>query len=153
MAIIVGTIATWIAVTVFSLIPKKLTVSENIVLFFYNTIFELSVFTILHVNLKLIVVEPGIGNGIADLMFRLIELPLVLVATSNILLYSSDVKWLGVALIVLFTLLVQLVAVYVGIVSFHHWNIIYSAISMCANVLFSRIITWAITSLDRKVTA
>jgi hypothetical protein len=153
MSIIIGVVATWIAITVFSLIPKKTSLFETIFLFSVNTIFELSVFSILHVNLKFIVVEPGMGNGIADLMFRLIELPLLLVASSNILLYSTKLKWCAVALIVVFTLIVQQTLVYLGIISFHHWNIFYSGIGMCVNVLFSRIMTWFITSLDRKVPA
>jgi SNF family Na+-dependent transporter len=99
MPIIIGTVVTWIALTTFSLIPKKLTQFEMIFLFCVDTIFELSIFSILHVNLKLIVVEPGVSNGIADLMFRLIGLPLLLVVTSNLLLFSNKkIKWCGVVL-------------------------------------------------------
>jgi hypothetical protein len=154
MSIIIGTVVTWIAVTVFSLIPKKLTPFEIIFVFCIDTIFELSMFSILHVNLKFIKVEPGVSNGIADLMLRLIELPLLLVTSSNILLYSNKmVKWCGVAVIVLFTLIVQQILVQIKMISFHHWNVLYSGFFICGCIVFSRIMTWIITSLDKKETA
>ncbi|KIL39660.1 hypothetical protein SD70_18640 [Gordoniibacillus kamchatkensis] len=153
MAILIGTVVTWMAVTFFSIIPKKIPPFETIFLFCVNTIFELSIFSILHLNLKFIVVEPGIGNGIADLMLRLIELPLLLVASSNILLYSNKVKWCWVALIILFTLLVQQTLEWMDIITFQRWNIMYTGIYMCVNVAFSSMMTWVITSLDKKETA
>jgi hypothetical protein len=153
MPIIIGTVVTWIALIVFSLIPKKLTPFEMIFLFCVDTIFELSIFSILHINLKFIVVEPGVSNGIADLMFRLIELPLLIVVTSNLLLYSNKkIKWCGVVLIVLFTLIVQQILVQINTLSFYHWNIVYSGIGMCAAVVFSRIMSWIITSIGTKET-
>jgi hypothetical protein len=153
MPIIIGTVVTWISITVFLLIPKKLTLFEMIFLFCVDTIYELSIFSILHVNLKLIVVEPGISNGIADLMFRIIVLPLLLVITSNLLLFSNKkIKWCGVVLIVLITLILQQILIQINTLSFHNWNIIYSGITMCSAVVFSRIMSWVIRSLDPKET-
>lgn len=153
MAISIGVVVSWIAITFFSLIPKRLSLLETIFLFCANTVFELSVFSILHINLKLIDVEPGLENGIANLMFRLIELPLLLVASSTILLYSAKYKWWAVTAIILFTLIVQQALLSLGILSFNHWNLFYSGLGMCLNVLFSRTMTWVITSVERKVTA
>lgn len=146
MAIVIGTVVAWIAVTVFCLIPKKLTPFGMIFLFFTDTVLELGTFSPLHVNLKLVQVSPGVDNAVADLMFRYIELPLLLVATSNLLLHSSKiVKWAGVTAIVLFTLVVQLFLVWQGMLIFHNWNILYSAIYMCVFVAFSRVMSWVIT--------
>lgn len=153
MPIIIGTVVTWIALTVFSLIPMRLTPFEMIFIFCADTIYELSIFSIVHVNLKFIVVEPGISNGIADLMFRLIVLPLLLVVTSNLLLFSNKkIKWCGVVLIVLFALIVQQILVQINTLTFYHWSIIYSGIAICSAVVFSRIMSWVITSIGTKET-
>lgn len=153
MPIIVGAIVVWIAVTFFSLIPKKLSSFETIFVFCTSTIFELSVFSILHINLRLIEVEPGIANGMADLMFRLLEIPLLLTASANLLLYRTKIKWVAAASIVLFTLIVQQTSLRVGILHFHHWNLVYSGLGMCANVGFASLMAWVITSINGKVPA
>lgn len=151
MAIIIGTVVTWLAVIAFSLIPKRLNPLEIIFIFCVDTIFELSIFSIFHVNLKYIRVEPGINNGIADLMFRLIELPLLLVVSSNILMYSSKIgKWCGLAVIVLSSLIVQQMLVQIKMITFVHWNVVYSGIYCFVCIIFSRIMTWVITSLNSK---
>lgn len=119
-------------------------------LLFANTVIELGTFSILHVNMKLIQVGPGAGDSIADLMFRLIELPILLITTSNLLLHSNNVmKWGGVVGIVLFSLLVQEVLVRLGMLIFHHWNLLYSAIYLVAFIAFSRVIV----SIIRKLSA
>lgn len=154
MSIIIGTVVSWIAVTVFSLIPKKLTPFEIIFLFCIDTIYELSLFSILHVNLKFIVVEQGVSNGIADLMYRLIALPLLLVVTSNILLYSNNsIKWSGVTLIGFFIVIAQQIMVETKMITYHHWNVTYAVFFVYAAILFSRMMTWVITSIDKKDTA
>lgn len=151
MPIIFALLVTWVALITFALVPKRLTPFEMTFLFFINTIFELSGFSILHINLQFIQVTPGVANALADLMFRLIELPLFLVATTNILLSSRTLfKWTGVVLIICFSVLVQQILVWAGILTLHHWNVFYSGIVLCGNIAFSSLMAWLIRRATRK---
>ncbi|MCF8566423.1 hypothetical protein LLE49_17005 [Alicyclobacillus tolerans] len=145
LPIVTGTVVVWIAVTVFCLIPKKLTPFDLIFLFFMDTVFELGTISIFQTNLKWMVVGPSVDMALADLMFRLIELPLLLVTTSNLLLYSNRlVKWGGVSTIVLFSMAVQKVLVWHGMLIYRNWNILYTAIYLVVFVAFSRVMAWFI---------
>lgn len=149
--IVVGSVVSWIAVAVFCLVPKKLTPFGIIFLFFCDTVCELGTFSVLNVNLKLIQLSPGVENALTDLMFRLIELPLLLVTTTNLLLHSNNfVKWGGVTAIILFTLVVQSLLAWKGMITFHDWNILYSGIYMCVFTAFSRAMAWIIMRTSPK---
>ncbi|WDL95733.1 hypothetical protein [Alicyclobacillus sp. ALC3] len=120
---------------------------EMIFLFFADTVFELGSFSVLHVNLQYIQVNPGVANSISNLTFRLIELPLLLVTTSNLLLNPAPIlKWGGVISIVLFTVMVQQILVWMGVLSMHHWNVAWSGVIVCVAVLASRIMAGLIRS-------
>lgn len=145
MAVVFATMVVWTAVAVFWLVPKELWPFEIIFLLFVDTVFELGTVAILATNLKLIQVGPGVDNLLADLMYRLIELPLLLMTTSNLLLHSNrTVRWGGVTVIILFTLLVQQFLVSHGMLIFRQWNLLFSFIYMCVFVAFSRAMTWVI---------
>ncbi|KPV40860.1 hypothetical protein [Alicyclobacillus ferrooxydans] len=145
MVVVFATIVVWIAVTVFWVVPKKMLPFEIIFLFLVDTVLELGTIAVLTANLKFIQLSPGMGNLIADLMFRLIELPLLLVTTSSLFLHASKtVKWGGVTAIIVFTLLVQKLLLWQGILRFHHWNLFFSLVYMLVFVSFSRAMTWVI---------
>lgn len=151
MPIAFSTIVVWIAVTVFFWVPKKLTPLEMIFLFFIDTICELGTFSILSENLKLIQVKAEVGVALADLMYRLIELPLLLVSTSNILMHSSKwVKWGGCSAIVLFSLAVQWILIRQKMLTFHHWNLLYSCIYLVVFIAFSFAMAWLIIRTSPK---
>lgn len=146
-----SSVVVWIAVTIFWFVPKQLTPFAMLFLFFCDTVCELGTFSVLSVNLKLIQISPGADNTLADLMFRLVELPLLLVTTSNLLLHSNKLaKWGGVTSIVLFSIIVQSILVWQGILTFHNWNILYSGIYMCVFIAFSRALAWVIMKTSAK---
>lgn len=151
MSIAICVLITWVVIIILSLIPKKLSELEMIFLYFVNTIFNLSVFTVLHVNLKWIVVNHSVEKSIADLVLRLIMIPLVFVLTSNILLYSwKFLKWVIVIAIILgFNLLGKLLEG-LGVISFEHWNVIYNTLMFSSYAIFSRLMAWVIVNVDRK---
>ncbi|MGG3467483.1 hypothetical protein ABES02_08340 [Neobacillus pocheonensis] len=151
MSIAICVLITWLVIIILSLIPKKLSELEMLFLYFVNTIFDLSVFTVLHVNLKWIVVNESVEKSIADLVMRLIMIPLVFVLTSNILLYSwKFLKWvIVIAIILSFNLLGKLL-VGLDVISFDHWNGMYNILMFSSYAVFSRIMAWVITNVDRK---
>lgn len=109
-----------------------------IFLFFIDTIFELSIFTIVHLNLNWLTVSKSIEKGFADLVIRLILVPLVMIISSNILLYSwKYLKWAVTAGILLLLVLLHLLMVNLGIISGIHWNMYYSAVMFGSCILFS----------------
>lgn len=122
-----------------------------IFLYFVNTIFELSIFTILHVNLKWIIVNDSVEKSLADLVFRLFMIPFVFIITSNILLYSwKFLKWIIVFGIILCFLLEELLIKQLGIITTPHWKLIYTVLMFSSYAAFSRFMAWVIVVVDPK---
>jgi hypothetical protein len=151
VSLAVCVLITWIVMIILSLIPKKLSELDMIFLYFVNTIFELSIFTILHVNLKWIIVNHSVEKSLADLVFRLFMIPFVFIITSNILLYSwKFLKWIIVFGIILCFLLVGLLIRQLGIITTPHWKLIYTVLMFSSYAAFSRFMAWVIVVVDRK---
>ncbi|MDP4083680.1 MAG: hypothetical protein Q8934_03595 [Bacillota bacterium] len=142
---------TWIVIIILSLIPKRLSEIDMVFLFFVNTIFELSIFTIFHVNLKWLNISQEVEKSLADLMFRLIMVPLFFIISTNILLYSwKFLKWIIIlAMLVCFILMKDLLKS-LGILTTHHWNMMYSILMFCSYLIFSRLMAWFITKAGSK---
>ena len=151
MSLAVCVLITWIVFIIFSLIPKKLSELDMIFLYFVNTIFELSIFTILHVNLNWIVVSHSVEKALADLVLRLFMIPFIFIITSNILLYSwKFLKWITVCAIILSFLLMGHLIERLGIITTNHWNYVYNVLLFSSYAAFSRIMAWVIVQVDRK---
>lgn len=122
-----------------------------VLLYFVNAIFELSIFTILHVNLKLIEVTDTVEKSIADLVLRIIMIPLVFIITSNILLYSwRFLKWIIVAAIIMSFMLLERILVWLDVFTTHHWNLLYTLAIFSVYAIFSRVMVWIIVRVDKK---
>lgn len=151
MSLAVCVLITWIVLIVLSLIPKKLSELDMIFLYFVNTIFELSIFTILHVNLKWINVNHSVEKSLADLVLRLFMIPFVFIITSNILLYSwKFLKWIIVFGIILCFLLMGRLIEELGIITTPHWKLIYNVLMFSSYAAFSRYMAWVIALVDQK---
>ncbi|TJY42617.1 hypothetical protein E5161_07120 [Cohnella pontilimi] len=87
----------------------------------------------------------------ADLVYRLIMIPLVLIISSNILLYPwKYLKW-AMALVILLSLIAMHgLEERLGIMKTPHWNMLQSVVMFSGYILFSRIMTWFILRVDRK---
>lgn len=119
-------------------------------LFFVCTIFELSVFNIFHLNLHWMMVSKSVEKSLADLVMRLICIPVVLVMTSNFMLYSSRFLRWGLAIaVVIVGILMQKTVEWLGILSTPHWNIGYTALLFCGYILFTGLMTFFITHLKQ----
>lgn len=151
MSLAICVLLTWSVIIIFSLIPKKLSELEMVFLYFSNIIFELSIFTIFHLNLKYIQVSNDIEKSFSDLVLRIIMIPTVLLITSNILLYSwKYLKWIIVSIMVLSFIMIQKLIEWLGIITTTNWNIVYTVIMFCTYVVFSSVMTWWIQRTDPK---
>lgn len=151
MSLAVCVFITWIIIIFFSLIPKKLSELDMVIIYFFNVIFELSIFTILHVNFKIIVVSHTFEHSFADLVLRFIFVPLVFVITANILLYPWRImKWIIVAAIILCFPLMEHLLHWLEILKTRHWNVGYNLLMTTSYAVFSSAVAWLLTRLDRK---
>lgn len=145
MSLAICVLITWLVIIILSLIPKKLSEIEMVFVYFTNTIFELSIFTILHINLKWIQISRIPEKSIADLVFRLVMIPLVFVITANILLYSwKFLKWIIVLAIILSFFVINFLIVKLGILTPHHWNYLYTFLLFSSYTVFSSLMAWFI---------
>ncbi len=142
---------TWLVVIAFTLIPKKLSEIEWVFVYFANTVFELSIFTILHINLRWITISHSVEKSLADLVLRLFMIPLVFVITANILLYRWRLlKYVIVLLINLSFLLVNVLITKLGILKTTHWNFIYTLVLFMCYTIFSSLMVLFITHIKGK---
>ena len=145
MSFAVCVFITWSVILILSVIPKKLSEQEMIFLFFVDTIFELSIFTVFHLNFHWMLVSHSVEKSISDLVIRLVWVPVMLVIASNVSLYSSRFfRWGIVVAVVLSGIAIQKVQEWLGILTTPHWNVVYTALMFFSYVAFSRLMTWFI---------
>lgn len=145
MSIAVCVFIAWCTIIILALIPKKRTELEMIFLFIVGTVFELSLFTLFHLNLHWMDVSKSVEKSFADLVMRLICIPVVMVITSNFLSYSSKrLRWCLAAVVVLVGIMLQKIVVWLGILTTPHWNTGYTFLLFCGYVAFVKLMTWVI---------
>ncbi|MBO7744805.1 hypothetical protein I8J29_11395 [Paenibacillus sp. MWE-103] len=128
------------AIIALSLIPKKLTELESLFVFFSGTVFELSAFTIVHVNLDWVIVPHGNEPSYANLVMRLVVIPVILVIASHVLLYDRKwLKWILASGIVLLFIPFQYLQEKLGILVTPHWNVYYTLIVFAGYIAFARV--------------
>lgn len=150
MSLAVCVFITWIAISILAMIPKKLTILEMVFLFFVCTIFELSIFTVFHLNLHWIIVSENIEKSVADLVMRLACMPVIMVITSNFLLYTSRVLKLGLmATVVLGGVMLHKTVKWLGILTTPHWNLWYTVVLFCSYIIFLKLMTWFVIYLKQ----
>lgn len=142
---------TWIVIIVLTLIPKKLSEIEMVFVYFTNTVFELSIFTILHINLEWIHIDQSVEKSLADLVLRLFMFPLVFVMTANILLYRWRIlKFVVVILINLSFLFINFLMKNLGILKTTHWNYSYTILLFMSYTIFSSLMALFILNIKGK---
>ncbi|WP_108671640.1 hypothetical protein [Peribacillus acanthi] len=151
MSLAICVLITWIVIIILHAIPKKLSELDMVFLYFMNTIFEVSIFTILHINLNKLVVSHDVEKSFADLVIRLIMIPLVFVITANILLYSwKYLKWFIVIAIIFSFILMQKLLEWLEIIKTSQWNIGKTLLLFSCYALFSSLMAWMISRVDEK---
>jgi hypothetical protein len=152
VALAICILITWLVICIFSIIPKSLKDVDMIFIYFINTIFELSVFTIFHINMRWINVGARIDQSLADLVLRLIMIPLVFVISTQVLFYSIRIwKWVITAGIILLFIPFSKLLEKLGVVHLSsHWNVFYTFIMFCCYALLSWLMGWFMILLDKK---
>lgn len=151
MSLAIIVFITWLFIILLSKIPKRLSEHDMIFLFFVNTIFELSIFTLMHLNFNWIVVSHNVEKSIADLVMRLILNPLTFIITTNFLLYPRKfLKWILMGGMLLYFILMERLLEWLGVLTVHHWKPWLSILMFSSYAVFSRLMAWFITNVDRK---
>lgn len=145
-------LAMWVTVCVAWVVPKKLMKKDLLLLYFINTIFVVTVFAIITLNLKLFTIEHSAETQIGILMCHNILIPLSLVIFDNISLYQSwRIKSLGTgAILVSLTLFHKLLEL-IGAIEYVHWSLFYSLLLTIVLLLFSKIATSVIITFSEEV--
>ncbi len=137
MVLAIFVLIAWIIISVYLLVPKKLTLVENIFIFFSATILIINIATIVDLNLGLVQSSKVPEKFLAMWLQRNIIDPIFIVIFINFIFYNIRViKKMGIMLIVILVLnLVEFVAIQLGVKTYKGWNTLFANISL-ATVLF-----------------
>ncbi|KPV44105.1 hypothetical protein AN477_08495 [Alicyclobacillus ferrooxydans] len=150
MSLAVCTFLAWITILILAMLPKTLTLLEMVFLFFVCTIFELSIFTIFHLNLHWIEVSTSPEKSFANLTIRLICVPVILVIISNVQFYPSNtLRWILLTTIVVLGVILQKIMQWLGIITTPHWNMWLTILMWCSYFAFARVMVWFIRYLKK----
>ncbi len=151
MSLAVCVLMTWLVVIVLTLIPKKLSEIEMVFVYFANTVFELSIFAVLHLNLKWIQIDQSIEKSFADLVLRLFMIPLVFVITANVLRCRGKIFKVSVVILInVIFLLINLLISKLGILKTTHWNPLYTILLFTSYTIFSSLMASFISNIKGK---
>lgn len=126
--IFVYSLAAWIVITLFAILPNKLPITENICVFFCTTLLMTSSFTTLSINLNRLVTNDRLDFYFCREFGRYIMYPVLLLLFTNIFFTarSTALRW-GIALLTYAALYsIHFSFKLLGIVSFQNWNALLS---------------------------
>ncbi|MED1205517.1 hypothetical protein [Heyndrickxia acidicola] len=152
MAFAICVLITWFVICTLSIIPKTFKAVDLIFIYFLNTIFELSIFSLFHINLHWFNVGTSTELAFADLVLRLVMVPLVFVIATQILFYSVGAwKWLVQVVIILLFIPFSKFLEYLKILHLtQHWNMFYTILMFFSYAFFSWLMGKFMIFLDRK---
>ncbi|QGU95351.1 hypothetical protein GOM49_09855 [Clostridium bovifaecis] len=129
----------WVTIIIFSIVPKKLDLIENIIMFFSVSIIEINISTIATLNLGLIENSKDPKMFISLLINRNITIPLWILIFINLTnALESNFKKISIEAITLFILVfVKLLALWTGVKVYTGWNSYYDVISLLGLMIFS----------------
>ncbi len=122
--IFVYSLAAWIVIALFAVLPKKLPVTENLCVFFCTSLLMTSAFSTLSLNLNRIVTSDKLEFFFCREFGRYIIFPVLLLVFTNVFFTarSAALRW-GTALFTFAALCsVHFSFKILRIISFHHWN-------------------------------
>lgn len=142
----------WVTIVSISIIPNKLPVTDNLIVFFCLFIFERSAFTVLGLNLGRMAPSQNMELHVAELVTRLILFPtLTLIFVNLYFLSHSHVRRWGAALLILASMnVVHWLAVKLKLLSFHNWNYFYSFLLFICFLVVAYGLEKGLQSLNEK---
>lgn len=145
---------TWVIISVYFLVPKRLNVQENILLFLFYTIIIINIFTILDLNLKIIQHNNQPELFIGFWLHRNIIIPILLIVFVNFISSSMNriKKFMATFLIFCVLYLIELLTFWIGIETSSRWNIyLSSAIIKVVLMLLAFFIMKLVTKLPERM--
>lgn len=118
----------WMIIIVFVLVPKRLTVTEMIFLYYIIGILTVTLFTILDVNLQWVPVTRDIEKSFALHICRFIIIPFLLMMASGVIDSPLRRRWrwsIGVLILILLLVDDGLMLRF-EMITFRHWSLLYS---------------------------
>jgi hypothetical protein len=145
----------WIVMIVFVLVPKRLTLTELLFMYFVAVILTITLFTALDINLHWVPITRRAEGSFAMYICRFIFIPLLVLLGAAILLSRLHAKWRGALTVIIVLALTGADRVYLqlNLLKFENWNSGYSFLMYGAFViLIWRIARWYI-GLDKEVSS
>ncbi len=155
MSIAILALMAWIVMIVFVIIPKRLTLTELLFLYFVIVIFTITLFTVLDINLQWAPLTRRTEGSFAMYICRFVYIPLLVLLGAAALLSRLRAKWRGAWTFIIVLALTGADRVYLqlDLLKFKHWNSGYSFLMYGAFViLIWRIARWYI-DLDKEVSS
>ncbi|MDD9271579.1 hypothetical protein ACFPES_31560 [Paenibacillus sp. GCM10023248] len=153
MSIAILALMAWLVMIVFSLVPKGLTLTEMVLLYFVIVVLTITIFTILDVNLNWVPLTRKVEGSFAMYICRFFVIPLLVLMAACVLLSNMKVKWRVVlsAIIVMVLSGADRIYLRLDLMEFVRWNVGYSVLMYGVFViLIWRIAHWYI-GLDKEV--
>lgn len=151
MSIAIMALLSWLAIIAFATVPKGLTLSEMVFLYFLIGILTISLFTILDVNLHWVPVTREVEGSFAMYICRFILIPLQVLLSVCVLQSRLKAKWKWVlsGIILLGLVLEDRFYLSASLIEFRKWNELYSILMYGAFILLIWQIARWFVSLDR----
>ncbi|MBB6451839.1 small-conductance mechanosensitive channel [Salirhabdus euzebyi] len=132
MEFLIYLILSWISITIYALLPKKLKVVEVIFVFFVGSILVMNLFTIVEYNFELITLTTETDKYFSLLLYRSVILPVVLLTFITILqtVESNVHKWGSSLFLYGFILLVEYLGIKFAIYFYTKWSFLLSSIDI-----------------------
>lgn len=122
---------------VFVIVPKGLTLTEMVFLYFVIGISTITLFTILDVNLQWVPLTRSVEGSFAMYICRFIVIPFQILLAVSILHSQMKAKWRwGLATAILVCLCLEdLVYLWADLLAFRKWNHFYSALMYAVSIV------------------
>ncbi|MFP5114358.1 hypothetical protein ACSU64_18520 [Bacillaceae bacterium C204] len=130
MSIAVLALLAWFVLIVFAIVPKGLTLTEMIFLYFLIGIVTITLFTILDVNLQWVPLTRSVEGSFAMYISRFIVIPFHIILSVSVLHSHLQAKWRWgfLAIIVLSLCVADQIYLWAGLITYRRWNEFYSAL-------------------------
>ncbi|MCS0788548.1 hypothetical protein NX021_10340 [Cytobacillus firmus] len=137
MSIAVLAMFAWLVMIVFAIVPKGLTLTEIVFMYFIIVILTITQFTILDVNLHWVSVTKSVEESFAIYICRFIVIPFQILMAVCVLNSHMKAKWRWVssAAIAFFLSIGDRIYLWAGLITFHRWNGFYAAFMYMVSIV------------------
>jgi len=130
MSIAVVALLAWFVLSIYALVPKGLTLTDIIFLYFLIGIFSITLFTILDVNLRWVPLTRSVEGSFAMYISRFIVIPFPVLLSVSILNSQLKAKWRwGLSVIIVaFLCTANRIFLWADLITYRKWNEFYAAL-------------------------